>query len=684
MSTPRSITPIVQQYREQLASRQISEFEAHKLGLKLVSEEEASSVLGYPVRHPGILIPFSAAEGSYFRIRMLGGATRYRSAKNSGIAPPFMSALAPWDWSDVKVDISKPVVITEGEFKSIAGCKVGLPTLGLGGVDMYETLFTTGWEWHGRAVMICYDHDLGQEPGHYKPGVANALGRLASRMRQFGANVKVLHLGLCCPDPEKKWGLDDYLHHFDESDRSEAMQKLLGTLTDPPEWCEHLAAMLVDCAYVVGTNHTHIYNLKNGSRKSPTDFHDTHIEKKRWEEGPDGKMKVKQVSKIWIEHPSRVTVDNYTLDPRLPFGVAEDKINLWKGYPVWPSGEVGKRERIKQDWQKFMEGLFGEHWKWVGLWTAHMLNRPWERSTQAVMLVTMVQGIGKSLYGDIVRDLVGEHGLEGKASSMFGNFNADMEAKTFIMINELDVKFSSREGQLNDLLTEEFVRMEQKGKDVIILPNLRRWYLTTNASSPCRLSKGQRRVLVINPPRVVGDTRGEWGTWVREEVAGWRKDDESLGAIREWFDDLWWSEVEGVEGGVWDATAPVPETEAALEAAEASMTVTQIVAEHMYEWICAQEDGVGAVHPDLRKRDVKAFGDLTALVKAHGGFVGQKTIKEDGVVKAYTVYDTAGKLTRLVKPSSGSANMQIDSDTVKAKAVAIAGEYVKMVEILTK
>jgi hypothetical protein len=113
------------------------------------------------------------------------------------------------------------------------------------------------------------------------------------------------------------------------------------------------------------------------------------------------------------------------------------------------------------------------------------------------------------------------------------------------------------------------------------------------------------------------------------------------------------------------------------------MTVTQIVAEHLYEWVCAQEGGWASAHPDLRKRDVKAFGELTALVKAHGGYVGQKTVKEEGMVKAYTIFDSMGKLVRTVKPSSGSCNMGVESGETKTRAEGMAKEYVKMQEILT-
>lgn len=666
MSTP------ISQYSEYLGKQGIAPSDAVSMGLIAMSPNECGLVLGYPIRNSGVFIPYPGSD--YFRIRVLGKTdVKYLSRKASGSAPLYLPDGVEWD--DILVSSAYPLAITEGEFKAFWGTKMGVPTIGLGGVDMQTHLFNGNVRWEGRTVFIVFDHD-GVERGQYKPGVANAMGRMASQLQSEGALVKVIHIGMVEKLAEKqKWGLDDALR------AGVGWGDLIDTATAPPDWCSKLSGLLSDCAYVTGTNHTHVYNLVDHSRKALSDFHDAHIEKVRKMEVEDGKFKLQHISKLWVMHPHRLTVSNYTLDPRHPFGVVEDKINLWKGYPKRECFNEAKRAVVREEWQKFMEGLFGEHWEWVALWTGHLLNRPWERTNQAVMLVTMVQGIGKSLFGDVLRDLTGEHGLEGKASAMFNNFNSEMEAKTFILINELDVKFSAREGQLNDLLTEEEVRIEQKGKDVICLPNLRRWYMTTNTSSPCRLSKGQRRVLVINPPRIVADTRGEWGTWVREVVAKFRRDEEALACIREWFDALWFDSGKG--DGVWVPDSPVPETQAGLEAAEASMTVTQIVAGDMYEFLCGLEGGWGAAHPDLRKRDVKAFGELTALVKAHGGMVGQKNLKEDGLVKTYTIYDTCGRLPRSVKASSGNASVQVEAGEARSRAQQLAATYVKLQEILT-
>lgn len=630
------------------------------LGIKHITAEEASQFLGFIPDKACAVIPYPKT--TFARVRQLFGPKdvverKYLSPKSSGCSPVY---LPPWpgiEWGDIMADPSKPISITEGEVKSYTSCKYGGMVIGIAGTTMSATLFDGQWTWEGRTVSVIFDHDAGQAPGEYKQGVNDALGRLCSQLMAVGANVIVMDIGKVCSDPSRKWGLDDYL--IDGG----TWEELINTAHEPPEWCALLDELMRTCVFVVGTDKTHIYNLVDGSRKLVGDFHQANISKRRIDRSnPDKPPKVVQISNTWLEHRNRPTALTYELNPRYPFGLREDMINLWRGYPEFKLGSRLKTEQVQGEWQKFMEGLFGEQWEWVATWAAHMLNRPEERCSQAVMLLTKVQGIGKSLFGDILRDLTGVHGLECSSARMFDKFNASMEAKTFVMVNELDVKFNAKEGQLNDLLTEETVSVEPKGKDVFTLANLRRWYLTTNSASPCRLSAGQRRVLVVEPPRVHADTRGEWGDWIRDEIAGFRKDTEALAALRLWFDKIWADYGEG-----WDSTAPVPRTEAADQLAEASMTTNQILAESLIRDMKNLDGQWGAIHPDLKRLNNTVWGEVMQSVKATGGYVGEKKVKEGGVEVYFTIYDLNGSMSR-VRKSSGGHKIQCESVEAKERS----------------
>ena len=643
----------ISHYAEYLNRQGLTSADAEVLGLVALEPKSVSKNVGFKCYNSGIFIPYPGSD--YFRVRLLGtlrpGAPKYLSKKGAGGAPVYFPPGV--DWQDVKADVSRDIIITEGELKSYRAVLAGGNCIGIGGVYMQAGLFECGIEWKGRRVFICFDKDEGYKTGNYKPGVMSALGQCASALARVGATVLVMHI----PGAEDvKLGLDDYLRSGGD------LNTLAGGSTAPPEWCEELEYLNKNCAYVVGTDWTHVYNLEDGSRKGIDDFHAAHISRVRYVED-----KCQQLSRVWQRGRERITVRGYDLDPRgnygvfLPEGQKMPVINLWKPYPIWPTCDEDTAEAILSDWKRYVQGLLGEHVEWVRCWVGHMLSRPWERTNQAVLLRTKVGGIGKSLFGEIVGEIVGRaHWDECPSDRMFDRFNSDMEGKIWVVVNELDGGFNSRESAMNDLLAQETMKIEHKGKNKYDLPNYRRWFMTANANKPCTLSPHQRRVLVIHPELTVEDTRGEWGQWVGTRVAGFRRSGEALGVISEWF-----LGAPGLE--TWNPTAPVPYTEEAEELAEGSMNAVQVAAQVAMDWMLAQEDGVGAVRQDHKQTAVRLFAELRALVKANGGQVTQKQAKEDGKNVTYTVFEMRGKAEK-VKMSGGGYRTMRDVAAVQQAA----------------
>lgn len=631
-------TPL-KMFEEYLQKQGLSVRDAEKMGLMLLTTEEVSSLVGFRVSHCGVYLPYPEVAGGYFRVRVLGapeGSAKYLSKKGSGQAPPYLpSSLRDTDWSDVYADVGRDLIIVEGEIKAWWGCREGAACIGIGGVDMQAGLLAEDIDWSGRRVFVCFDKDSGWESGSFKPTVARALGRLTSALQRRGASV--CHMVLPAGSREDKVGLDDYLR------AGGSLAELYSSAVEPPEWCEELAELMEDCVLVTGTNHAHVYSLKLGYRKSVDDFHVTHLALRRFVvEG--AKTRVEQLSRVWMLSKERQTASGYVMDPTVTEGylpavsdgslpAGKGVINLWKAYPSFPAGSSD----VRVGWNKFMQGLFGEWAGWVGAWVGHMLVRPEEKAHQGVLVVTAVRGIGKSLFGEIVGRVVGmDHYLELAADRVFDKFNAVMEGKVWICVNELEAGMDTKEGQFNALITNKHVSIEPKGRDPIVLDDLRRWYMTTNASNPMRLRRGQRRFLVVCPPRIEADMRGPWGEWVRTEVAGWQYDLEALGEIREWFTSAFsaWE----AKNGRWQPSAPVPETEESLDVSEASMTVNQILAAHVVE-VIRDMGGVGAIGPEGLKLMPKVFGDVKSTVRAHGGQILKKALLIDGKTREYTIFD---------------------------------------------
>ena len=641
----------ISHYAEYLNRQGLTAADAELLGLMALEPRQVSENVGFKCYNPGMFLPYPGKD--FFRIRLLGplreGAPKYLSPKGSGGSPVFFSPGIAWH--DVWANSREDLVITEGEVKAYIGCRAGRNVMGIGGVDMQAGIFQEDIEWQGRRVFICFDKDAGYETGTYKSGVSRALGRLASSLQRVGAQVWVMNIP---GEKEDKLGLDDYLRAGGTWD------VLYSGATAAPEWCADLAYLLDKCVYVVGTDWTHVYNLDDGSRKGMDDFHNAHISRTRVVDG-----KVQQLSRVWQRHRERVDVRGYDLDPAGAYGVSLTRgvphLNLWKPLPVWPVSTQSRRDAVLSSWLHFMDGLFGEHVEWIRGWVGHMLSKPWERTNQAVLVRTRVQGIGKSLFGEIVGELCGRaHWLECSSARMFDKFNSDMEGRLWVVVNELDTAFNSHEGAMNEILSQETMTIEHKGKNKYDLPNYRRWYMTANASKPCTLSAGQRRVLVIHPSLIGADTRGEWGQWVGSEIASYRRDPEALGIICEWF-----MEAASVVDGSWNPTSPVPITEAAEELAEMSMNKYERVAHELVEWLKESESGLLALSPAHRNVALKVSGVLRDMVRMAGGQVSRKPIKVDGKTQDFTVFELGGTMSHRKKYSGGGYRCERSAEEVR-------------------
>ena len=157
--------------------------------------------------------------GDRFRVRLLNptpGKGKYWQPANSGDPGPYLPQ-GQWDWTAVFADASVPLVIPEGEAKSIIAQDylkpLGIAVMAIGGVAMWrELLRREDIVWRGRKVIIAFDHDDGQEPGQYGPGVALQLSRFAEALAERGAVVSCTQLGIIARDQGMvgKVGLDDY------------------------------------------------------------------------------------------------------------------------------------------------------------------------------------------------------------------------------------------------------------------------------------------------------------------------------------------------------------------------------------------------------------------------------------------------------------------------------------------
>ena len=189
---------------------------------------------------PSLCIPYFEIDGKtpakarpdwpdFFRLRALRQPiplpddwSKYRQPEGSGMRAYFPRVvhkdLIGWPAIAAPASTKKasvPLYITEGELKAAKACVEGFATIGLGGVDSFQSRdlgvdFLPELDavaWARRRVYIVFDSDVVR-----KPDVARALWALACRLRDRGALPYLVTLPeMTDDDGVSKTGLDDYL-----------------------------------------------------------------------------------------------------------------------------------------------------------------------------------------------------------------------------------------------------------------------------------------------------------------------------------------------------------------------------------------------------------------------------------------------------------------------------------------
>jgi len=242
-------------------------------------------------------------------------------------------------------------------------------------------------------------------------------------------------------------------------------------------------------------------------------------------------------------------------------------------------------------------------------------------------------GIGKSLLGEIIGHQVGEANYaETDTDRLASKFNAHLESKSWILINELNIKYTAKEGWIKNLITRELNEIEHKGGGVYSVPNLRRYMMNSNLAAAMRLGKGNRRVWVCRPS-LNDDELGEWKAWLEREVlVPWHRDRDCwLASCREWLEE--------VDISSYDSMADVINGEAAQDLIDASMTAVESAAISLIDQWEASGDEVLVIRSHTVKANKPVIDTFKGKVRGRGIISTTKLVNlKDGIREWLTIF----------------------------------------------
>ena len=423
-----------------------------------------------------------------------------------GAGTPVMAYLptAPdVDWPAIADDVSRPIVVTEGELKALSAALRGYPCLALGGVfsftrkgglagarDFLPELERISWA--GRTVYICFDSDRATNPD-----VVAAEGRLALELGlRRGAIVMRIHLP---PAPDgSKQGLDDVLVQPDGCDQFEALAEAAEQMREADALVAELNA---DHAVVLHSGKAVIakFGRDESLGRSRIDFMTERdldmVLRDRAVAHPET-GKAAPLSKVWLAHTDRrAYLGGVAFAPGAE--TAPDVLNLWRGFGVEPvAGDWSLlRAHIADNICAGDAALFD----YVMGWLARLVQRPGEPGEVAIVL-RGGRGVGKGKLAHWLGRLLPDHFAHAiRSEDVVGKFNAHLASTVLLFADEAFFAGDPRhEKILNGLITEATIRTEQKFMPAIVTPNCLHMLMATNDAWAVPAATDERRYLVLD------------------------------------------------------------------------------------------------------------------------------------------------------------------------------------------
>ena len=498
---------------DDLAKSNITEKDAEKFGVYYADRDAAEAITEYHA--PVALFQYFDVAGEeipFFRAKFLTKPTKTafgdvelpgKYIQPTGTQSRFYFPKTR-DWQTIATDIKTPIIITEGEKKTICATKHGLVCIGIGGVAAWKSTKQFNQrlaqdfeaiQWRGRTVYLSFDADVATNPM-----VTKQLNDLSSELSRRGVkSVKVISLPHDTP-LGKKCGLDDYINEFgidaykDLIDTAQDLiyEKALWELNERYAYIEKMGdaydfefeQFIPKRHFYDNTAHYKVIELKLVQRK---------------DEDPTLKHEEVDANDMWWKWANRRTYANVDYLPGQPRMLNDGTLlNTWKGFPQEP--QLGEIQPFVDLFDHVTAELTDTQKKWLWQWLAWPIKHPRDgKIHSAIMVHSKTEGSGKSFLGELMCGLYGEnsHTLNGP-DEVFSTDNGWVEDKQFIAADEVLVGTRRETDRIKNFVTAKTHNINRK----YIAPYTRtawmNWYLTSNHDDALKLLDQDRRWFVIH------------------------------------------------------------------------------------------------------------------------------------------------------------------------------------------
>lgn len=522
--------------------------------------------------------------------------------------PPLLDAT----WAEIAKSAVTSVVLTEGELKAACACKLGIPTIGLGGVYNWRSAkrnqdllpILDKFDWMGRPTTICFDSDAKDNPM-----VRMAESRLAYVLAHRGAIVRTAKLPGAGDEGEMKQGLDDFIYALGGGD--EAFQAFLHLLSDARDIGPGKELHRLNGEVAMIRNTAEVVELATGNVYSQSAFSDTLYRNRKYPDKSDdsGKTITKYAAKEWIGWDHRLDVPELAYEPACNNMLTpEGAFNTWytQRWPITP-----KKGDIKP-WEKVFKQLFGElspeHQTWARQWFAYPIQRPGTKLYTAI-LIWGEPGMGKTFLAEIMQTIYGKNYGDVSHDELVDKFTEWAHNKQFILADEVSV--GDKRGlanKLKNMITRRNVMINIKNRKTYSVRDCINYYFASNREDALYIENADRRYFIHNVTQK---------TMVKAEY------DE----VRAWWDKGGAAHVFHYFQNEVDLTGFSPTAPAPITSAKQEMTI--VGRSEVEDWAADLVQNPNSIlKPDQKPQELWQTKDLLEVYQAANQFskVGHKAL----------------------------------------------------------
>ena len=143
--------------------------------------------------------------------------------------------------------------------------------------------------------------------------------------------------------------------------------------------------------------------------------------------------------------------------------------------------------------------------KWLVHWSAALIQNPERRAMTAVLVLSPQQGIGKSMYGRLLAEIIAPKNTAVVSNrALRDNFNAHYVTSLLILADEVGIKRSDQDviAEIKAAITDDRIHCSTPYAARTTVTNRMTWWMTSNQRQPFVVEADDRRFTILSPSHV--------------------------------------------------------------------------------------------------------------------------------------------------------------------------------------